>query len=160
MCTDNGVLVGPKEQVKQTWMCQVSKIIPTMQQRRTDKHTFKSTWSTGTHLVAHQLSGLPNIQNSEQYSKNDTRYLPPILQHMLTSQKPNWQQHQQWRQQQGHRNRSEEHQIPCETMCGTLGGMEANGMIGQRGTKTNGAIRSRTFLMIKIRRTGHQRWQL
>ena len=98
------------------------------------------------------------VHRSGQQSKNEMKYLPLILQHILTSQNPNWQQQQQSQQQQeGSRVRFQENLESetagrsCARCClASLVESKQMEMIGQRGTKTTGANPSRSSHTINL----------
>ena len=96
-----------------------------------------------------QKTTAPHDQSSEQQSKKDIS--PPDI------PKPNWQQQQQWQQQEQVLalyckkilNLRQLGEIPGEMMSSVLGGIKANGMVGRRGAKTNGADLSRSSNLFK-----------
>ena len=116
---------------------------------RKSKETVKSGYSKEHRwLHSRKQECLPSRVSS--CNPRTTECLPLIPQHILTSQKPNWQQQQQSKQQQGSRFRDKQilnlkqvGEILRRMMSGILGGIKACGMIGQRGTKTNGSNLSR-----------------
>ena len=129
-----------------------------------EDHTYQATkeerqiWSNqGTqeeHRWLHsRKTSMFTMESSEQQSKNDREYLPLVPQYLLTSKNPFGA---------SSTNRSSSRvlafdykrmlnlkqlgEILREMMCGILGGIKSNGMIGQRGTKTNGANLSRSSI--------------